>query len=756
MSDIISSVPCENNNSEIAVTDSKMNENVLELSLTERMGDKINFARITAKSDVILSIKGVEVPIISKIIYSKSKNSENIDWIKTKRTLSTILKDEAKGLLKNDIPNISSVLNHNFDRINNFLSECLNPNNGSTNDVQASEELSCQSSCDTCDTCDDEIITVSQAIKRNSGTVRVKGAIVTMSEPFKLIKSYSAICSCNKYNKVFDFPVFKMPYLRNNESICNNCHTNLAYEPLFINALSIELQDVEKFSDMDKLSCILLDTDTKNIRIGENVIVKGTIYVLPKNQKGNLIPVVFCKDNELEWLEANEIVLTDSDIEEIKSFASAHRDSIIPKLVDMFDNSIIGMEEAKESLLYSLASVGNDSANITNNGNPTRTRERLHTLLIGDPGQAKSSLLRKAVKLIKGGRYETCQTSSGRSLTAIIEKDNEQKILRLGPLALATQSVCALNEIATMLEEEQKYLLDILEEGFFTINKHGHNSKINAATVVIASANFRDSDTFLNQSKDDIPSQNYGLEQIPLDKALIDRFDLIVIVVENREPEALSNYTRQKLHLLTQATETSNYDQFLQKYIEYARNLNVSLDQKVMNQVEGYYIKLKLAVPNIGSPRILETIVRLCKVVAKLKLKEKVDEIDVIHALNFFDKMIRKYSDIASRLQNNPLITAHEECVKLLREYKGQPMSFEDIIYKVCKKAIAVRYYLEGHERISRNLDVDTGTLRMNNNRKTRRIYEMLKTTKNIVVVKEKPATLQFINEFINEKNKDE
>lgn len=51
-------------------------------------------------------------------------------------------------------------------------------------------------------------------------------------------------------------------------------------------------------------------------------------------------------------------------------------------------------------------------------------------------------------------------------------------MLRLGPIALAKDSICAINEMGRIDTESQAHLLDVMEEGGSTINKHGINAKI--------------------------------------------------------------------------------------------------------------------------------------------------------------------------------------------------------------------------------------------------------------------------------------
>ena len=198
-------------------------------------------------------------------------------------------------------------------------------------------------------------------------------------------------------------------------------------------------------------------------------------------------------------------------------------------MVDLFDKSIIGNNIAKESLLYGLVSAGNDLQEIKKN----RTRIRINVLLAGNPGLGKTSLLKKAVSLIQNGRYESVQHSTAKSLTAIVSKEDEQLVLRLGSISTAKGSVCGLNEIGTMMPDDQNHLLDIMEEGEFTINKHGFHSKILSPTAIFATSNL--TSQFNGNYEFDAQPFQYPL---PIQRQLLDRFDLIVILKDNGDEEA--------------------------------------------------------------------------------------------------------------------------------------------------------------------------------------------------------------------------
>jgi replicative DNA helicase Mcm len=51
------------------------------------------------------------------------------------------------------------------------------------------------------------------------------------------------------------------------------------------------------------------------------------------------------------------------------------------------------------------------------------------------------------------------------------------------------KAVCAINEIGSRNFEDQKFLLNLMEEGKFTIDKYGIHQAINSPTAIIATAN---------------------------------------------------------------------------------------------------------------------------------------------------------------------------------------------------------------------------------------------------------------------------
>ena len=53
----------------------------------------------------------------------------------------------------------------------------------------------------------------------------------------------------------------------------------------------------------------------------------------------------------------------------------------------------------------------------------------------------------------------------------------------------AKRQLLPINELGDKSLEEQGFLQDVMEEGYFTLNKHGINASIRADTVIIWTSN---------------------------------------------------------------------------------------------------------------------------------------------------------------------------------------------------------------------------------------------------------------------------
>jgi MoxR-like ATPase len=415
----------------------------------------------------------------------------------------------------------------------------------------------------------------------------------------------------------------------------------------------------------------------------------------------------------IEYETSNELVISSLDVKGIKRLVKRKGNDLVDFLAaKMFAPDIIGYNYVKKGILLIAASTNTDIND-----------KKLNALLIGDPGLAKSELLRKAVTLILNSRYESAQNSSGKSLTAIVEKHDETSVLRMGVVPAAKGAICALNEIGRMDPDQQKHLLDVAQEQVFTINKYGINSKIKSPTAIIGSAN-----PVAGEWKD---PDKIDLDEIPAIKPLLDRLDLLFVFRNTRDEESIRNYVYQKSRL-DNMYAIPDFTIYLRKHIEYSKRFNPKVSSEADHMLEEYVISI---LKKYGSPRVREAVFKIAKMISRLKLKNIVDADDAKEAMELYNFILHQFQQVVN-ITTNPRDITTTECVKIITESEF-PMSSVEIAKTACQRNEQVRRYV-GDIYDSRH------------NHKLRAVMDQLRNHSGIEVVSMKPLV------FVKKQKKEE
>ena len=362
----------------------------------------------------------------------------------------------------------------------------------------------------------------------------------------------------------------------------------------------------------------------------------------------------------------------------VKSLAK--NPDIYDRLIASFAPHIKGHALFKEAIL--LLIVGSTQRVLTDG---TKIRGDINVFLVGDPGTAKSEMLKFCARIAPRGLYTSGRGSTAAGLTAAVVRDTSGIfMLEAGAVVLGDQGLVCIDEFDKMRPEDRSALHEVMEQQSASIAKGGIVATLNARTSILAAANpmFGKYDIFKNI-----------YENVNLPIPLLTRFDLVFIVRDIPSQEKDRNIAQ---HIISQhgfsGTDTTSLIDIdiLTKYLSYAKRGEPALTKEAENLIMEFYLKMR----NISgddkenmitiTPRQLEGLIRLATARARLLLKNKVEGEDADRAIYLFNEMLKNSgTDVNTGkvdigvLQGRPKseVSKLQMFMEILRTLEGEPKS---------------------------------------------------------------------------------
>jgi replicative DNA helicase Mcm len=406
------------------------------------------------------------------------------------------------------------------------------------------------------------------------------------------------------------------------------------------------------------------DDLTGKVAPGDRVIMNGILRSMQRvshGEKSTIFDIYLeCNSIEIAEKEFEEVQIEEKDEDEILTLS--RHPNIYGKIIHSIAPTIYGNEDVKEAIALQL--FGGITKEMPDG---SHLRGDIHVLLIGDPGIAKSQLLRYVVKLSPRAIYTSGQSSTSAGLTATAVKDefgDGRWTLEAGALVLADMGIAAVDEMDKMQKEDRSALHEAMEQQSISVAKAGITATLKSRCALLGAANPK-----YGRFDDYTPIG----EQINMPASLLSRFDLIFVMgdkpnppldgaiaehilkahsigetiaqhAKNPIPGVNDEYIREQLKPVTPDIEPVIF----RKYVAYAkRTCFPRLSDAARQSLVDYYLRLRGLASESTKPvpvtaRQLEALVRLAEASARIRLSSDIELADAKRVINIVDTCLRQ------------------------------------------------------------------------------------------------------------------
>lgn len=457
--------------------------------------------------------------------------------------------------------------------------------------------------------------------------------------------------------------LMKEPLMCSNpDGSCNKQATHFeldAKASVYIDTQKVEIQEspegLRGGAQPERIAGFVEDDIAGIITAGNRITINGIIRSAEKPDRDKTTVFEIFMDVlsiEFEQHEYDEIQITEED--ELRILDMSKDPKLFDNIIASISPTIYGMDEVKSAIALQLFGGCNKEMD-----DGTVIRGDMHVLLVGDPGVAKSQVLRYMSSLAPRGIYASGKSASAAGLTAAAVKDefgDGRWTLEAGALVLADKGLACIDELDKMTAQDRSSLHEAMESQRISVAKAGITATLQCRCSMLAAANPKygrfETDTSI-------------IKQIDLPPALMSRFDLIFVLTDKPDSKADRELTSHILNVhrrgqirhmkegmplmtgidvkkIREETESVKpvYEQeMMRKYVAYSKRIVPVMTDGAMDLIKDDYLGIRAMKSDENdsvtiTARQLEAYVRLSEASARMRLSRTVEEEDAARAVN--------------------------------------------------------------------------------------------------------------------------
>lgn len=456
--------------------------------------------------------------------------------------------------------------------------------------------------------------------------IAVEGVVRSVSDREPLVTIITFECpSCGNILPVLQNSRLSDPIKQPNKCGCGRKGKFKKIDDKKVNHFTITIEEPTDLSQSQKLSTmqVIFKRDLSNpiihtqLYTGVRILIRGTLrakHYMKGNRTLNKM-YYYLEANSVDVLgeESITVDLSDEDRKQIKQFAKENK---YPeeKIAKGIFRGIYGHDNKK--LLLTTMLVGGVKKELDSG----YVRGDIHIVMCGDSGQAKTVIGKKLISKSPRRSYVAGGESASRTgITFTIDKDphTDKRYIVAGAIPRAHKGICFIDEFDGLKNADSKSINEALEDQEVTVNM-SVSGKLKSETAVLFGANPKEGNFVPDQPKS---------VQIDFPSAVLSRSDIILVFEGKVDGKKDMQIAKTMLGLQEEQPDYLD-DEFIMKYIQYAKNLEPIVTTKAKEYIAKRYSEIRKEFSEQDSntvpiePRSLRTFQRVTEAMAKLRLKD--------------------------------------------------------------------------------------------------------------------------------------